>query len=292
MDKIKLFKSLIGLLVLAIALWIFFRCAPLPRPTPSDVQIIGGFIEWFGVLYGLLLALLMVEVWTNYNQVAEEIDKEADALQMLHWTATYLNDQEITRRIIRDIAHYTDLILIAQRNTESQKSIKTTLHVMLTYANRFFKVGFLASQQANPVPSNPGKGAEKAEEAMRALHRTVGRAITDTEHPAVCIELLARFNEAWDTRGDRLAHAKNRVPRLFWHLLIVTSVIWLLAFFGLQFDNLAVALLVVGGAVFAVAILLLVIHDLSQPHNGELTVTFQPFESLRQNLERELAPDA
>ena len=92
------------------------------------------------------------------------------------------------------------------------------------------------------------------------------------------------MNEARDARGDRLAHAKNRIHPVLWAALIVSSVIWLMAFFGLPIQNFAVSLLIIGGAVFAVALLLLIIRDLSLPFKGVMVAGFESFQTLLDDL--------
>ena len=247
MGRIRLFRRTGYFLLLALALWMFFFASPYFRICDTDSQIIGGFIEWFGVLYGLLLAMLLVEVWTNFNRVVEEIDKEADALQMLHWTAQCLRQEGAAQRISETILGYVDVVLDAGGiETQTQRWM--------------------------------------AEDRVKALHRVVAQAITDSEHVALCTELLARINEARDTRGDRLAHARNRIPPVLWSALIVTSVIWLLAFFGLRIQSYVVSFLVVGGAVLVVVLLLLIIHDLSHHFSGVMVAEFEPFQTLRDNL--------
>ena len=251
MDRPNLFRKTAYFLLLALGLWLFFFLArPSFNVSTTDSDIIAGFIEWFGVLYGLLMAMLLVEVWTNYNRVVEEIDKEADALQMLYWTAQYLRREDATRRIGEAIAAYAELM----HNTR----------------------GFENEAQR-----------QTAEQYLRVLHQAVGEAITESEHMAICAELLARVNEARDTRGDRLAHARNRVHPVLWGALIVTSAIWILSFFGLRIESLVVSLFIDGAATLAVVILLLIIRDLSLPFEGVMIAKFQSFETLCRSLNQD-----
>lgn len=34
-----------------------------------DDQLIGNFIEWFGILFSVMLGLIVVQVWAKYNVV-------------------------------------------------------------------------------------------------------------------------------------------------------------------------------------------------------------------------------
>jgi hypothetical protein len=71
---------------LAFALWaipIYFYLLPFfggLKLTSSDYNNITQFIEWFGVPYGLLLALVLVNVWTQFDTVDRSFDREVDAI--------------------------------------------------------------------------------------------------------------------------------------------------------------------------------------------------------------------
>ena len=49
-----------------------------------------NFIEWFGILYGILLPLILVRVWEQLDDIDREFDKEADAVRLLYEDISYL----------------------------------------------------------------------------------------------------------------------------------------------------------------------------------------------------------
>lgn len=290
MEKQKFLRAAgLGLLLLTVSLWIFVSHSPWFTLSDSDTRVIEGFIEWFGVLYGLLLALLMVEVWTNYNQVGEEIDKEADALRMLYWTAQHLQDQEIARCIARSTLEYADLAL-----QTFPKKDATSEHT--NWPNRlkglFEELVLPKKHEGNGKECVNGGNPTGAEKTFRNLHGFVGQAIASPGHLAVCTEMLARINEARDTHGDWVARAReDRVPDMLWKLLAASSFIWLLAFLGLPIKNFVVGLLFVGGVAFVVAGILFLMYDLSKPLTRSIVASFGPFEDLVRGLKEELGQE-
>jgi hypothetical protein len=254
MSRIFTFRRLLTILLLTIALFIFFQAASLVRSrypiSVSDAGVVRGFVEWFGVLFGLIIAFVLVEAWTNYNRVVEEIDKEADAWQMLDWSARLLGEG-FSQPITIAIKSYAELTLEAKGHGENSVQFR---------------------------------------QVVNQLYQQIGRAVRNAQNIPVGIELLKRLNEALDTRGDRIQHAENKVPRLLWIMLIFSTSIWLLAFFGIGIENLLLAIAIVGSAVFIVTFLLFIIRDLGRPFSGEMVADFSSFQDLLDNLENWESP--
>ena len=66
----------------------YYLLPPIIRDIPStDMEHIKNFIEWFGVPYGLFIALVLVNLWNQHDTVDREFDAEADAVSALQHTA-------------------------------------------------------------------------------------------------------------------------------------------------------------------------------------------------------------
>lgn len=249
MSKIFTFRRLIYFLILAIGLIIFFQAASIIRNdyhiSISDAQVVRGFVEWFGVLFGLVIAFVLVEAWTNFNRVVEEIDQEADAWQMLDWSSRILGD-DFSKPISKAIKSYAEITLEAKGQGEKDLQFR---------------------------------------QAVQQLYQHIGPVIKNVENIPVGIELMKRLNEALDTRGDRIQHAENKVPRLLWMMLIISTAVWLMAFFGLGIENPLLAIAIVGSAVFLVTFLMYIIRDLGRPFEGEMVADFSSFQELLDNLD-------
>ncbi|MBN1350897.1 DUF4239 domain-containing protein [candidate division KSB1 bacterium] len=222
---------------LIAVIFIFSRGLELSE---CDVGVIQGFIEWFGVLYGLLLAMIVVEVWQKYNLINNEIDKEADALYLLVKTAGYAKNTVQHQNLLRIIHDYAAFV----------------------------------SQTKNGYENS----AEKTNGHLKKLYDCVGEIVCGLKSDAIATELIHRVNEVVDTRGDWIARTKEHISNQLWILLIIASCVWLLSFFGLKIQSIWIALVIVGSSVFVVTALLSFAADLDNPKTGLWTPNFDSFD--------------
>ncbi len=95
--------------------------ASLPDQTGN--WFVSNFIEWFGVLYGILLTLILVRVWEQLDHIDREFDREADTVKIL----------------------YADILFLQGKNAIIGKNVITLLHnyvqhVLDNYPNEIKKV--------------------------------------------------------------------------------------------------------------------------------------------------------
>jgi len=236
-------RRLVGwVVILLIACWLITRISPFTTNLSSgDVNILGNFIEWFGAIFGILIALVLVETWAKHSQINEELDKEADALTLLLKSCRALN------------------------NVETQEQLATRIR---DYATQ--------TKQANV---DDDKNRSEAIQLLDELHRMVVAILRDKSTPVpVASEFLRLIHEVIDTRGDRIGHIQDRLKTPLWLAIFATSMIWLFAFFALQITNDLLAIFITGGALFTVAILLLIIKDIDGHRSGVWKANFDAFE--------------
>lgn len=87
-----------------------------------DREILGNFIEWFGILFSIMLALVVVEVWNKYNTVESLVDKEADALVSLLRFARFLDEPAFFAKLTEAVADYC-------RHFTSSREMKARNHL-------------------------------------------------------------------------------------------------------------------------------------------------------------------
>lgn len=63
---------------------------------------LSNFIEWFGVIYGLLIPLIMVKIWEQLDAIDREFDREADTVKILYEDIFFLEGK--CAEIGKDIA--------------------------------------------------------------------------------------------------------------------------------------------------------------------------------------------
>jgi len=239
----KLLPALAVILLISLFV-IFFMVSRAKAISDRDANIIGCFIEWFGVLYGVLLALVVVEVWHRYSQINAEVDREADALVLLLKTTSYLKDKSKLHVLARNALEYSKIMLQAE-----------------------------GSQDFAQI---------KANKKLEEIHSNVGNILNDAELPLpLSLEILRYINDAIDLRGDWLARARERMPRGIWGLVVVTSLFWVLGFFGLNIESDTLAFMLCGISTFTVSSIIFIIADLDDPIGGVWRVRFESFELLQ-----------
>lgn len=81
------------ILALAFSPWLiifyFFVANFVSGLDPKDQETIKGFIEWFGTAYSLFLALVLVNVWAQFETIDREFDREVDALATLFYAVKH-----------------------------------------------------------------------------------------------------------------------------------------------------------------------------------------------------------
>ncbi|RMG25357.1 MAG: DUF4239 domain-containing protein [Methanobacteriota archaeon] len=191
----------------------------------TDREVIGNTLEWFGVPYGVLLALVVVEAWRWNNLVTNEIDREADALVSMLKTARYIHNRKFLSTIARKLRDYAQAVLDSGNQNE----------------NRITRITGLLDD----------------------IHREVGTFIAGPSGSTILKgEMLRYVNEALDIRGDRLAHLEEKMHPALWFLLLFTSIAWTIGFFSLELNSKIVLVIISGVVMFTVFTIIYVVWDL------------------------------
>ena len=217
---------------------------------PDDIVLIQSFIEWFGVAYGLFIALVLVNVWTQFNTVETDFDKEADSIYMLFQSVQQVkntkNTKQLTNNILTDISNYI-------------------AHVI----NNF--------QVEHKRPAL----REEGDLMLERIRTEIGKIAHTSEREAVTSGLIKEINNAIDLRGDRISHSIQRMPKPVWTISLVSSILWLFPFFGLDFKSDFLAIILVGGVTTVVTAILIIIKDLDDPFDASWKIENKEWEFLQ-----------
>jgi len=143
------FKRLLTTLWSALGLLFFLGLviiSPGIKVNAPDKELIGNFIQWFGLLFSILLALVIVQAWRKHNTVNSLVDKEADALISLLRFARFLENLEIFDNLARAIYDYCAFLSSAKDGSkDSKETLEQVFHEVLD-AVRSSKQPFLAGE--------------------------------------------------------------------------------------------------------------------------------------------------
>ncbi|GAB2733034.1 bestrophin-like domain [Kitasatospora kifunensis] len=239
---------LLVLLVLAVALRLLQRWVPHPvREAHNDVA---GFIfAAVGVIYAVLVAFVVVTVWTNDDSARKTTFQEADSLAGIYWIS-----RELPAPLGPQLEQQT-----------------------LTYARTVMDSEWplMASHQSSAAATDL---VYQIRDSVFAINPSSVQQQVLYEHAVSHMEDLA------SQRRARLNEVDDEVPTLLWVALIVGGVLTVgfTFLFGLP-NTMAHALMVLslGGLV---VISLLVIKEMNFPFTGVTAVKPTAFEVFLQRL--------
>jgi hypothetical protein len=240
-----------ALWVIPIQFWLHENTGELLQ---KDSVITQQFIEWFGVPYGLLLALVLVYIWTQFDSLDVEFDREADSIYSLYVTLSLVVHPSLTGikdEIITNIRSYVSHVVqnYSIEWKEDKKSIKATGYTILG-----------------------------------DIRSAIGDLIHGNENEVITTTLLSLANELSDVRGDRLSRSKQRIRKPMLTLSIISSLLWISPFIILDFNNFILGTVLTGGTAFVVASLLQVIYDLDEPFSGTWAINIESWSDLLERI--------
>jgi hypothetical protein len=235
---------------IAFALWAipvyFFLSQHLSGiKNTTDYENVKQFIEWFGVPYGLLLALVLVNVWTQFDTTNRAFDREADAVSAFYDTSLLISNREVRKQLHKSIREYVE-------------------HVNACYFKEYMI----------------GEIKTSGDAYLNKIRKLTGRLIKGKENDVLTGELLQLINELTDDRGDRLSYSKQRMPKPVLILAFVASFLWLTPFFILGFTNTLAGIVFIGGVSFIVVSILLIVNDLDNPFTGTWCINLDSWNEL------------
>jgi hypothetical protein len=231
-------------------------------PAFTATGFMTSFIEWFGVLYGFLVPLILVRVWEQFDNIDREFDREVDTVKML----------------------YEDLQILGRGNKKLGDEIK----------------GLLQQYVEHVIAKHPLESDKKSEERIAgdAILRQVRKKYSDLIHVAgkkekesipLITEMISQLNDLIDIRGDRIGLTNQRLFESLRIVALITTTIFLLPFYFAGFtvssgilDNLLV---------FFVTLLVLFIYvileDLDEPFSGIWSVDKDAWERLLKEIQNQ-----
>ena len=199
---------------------------------------VAGFIyAVLGVTYAVLLALMVVAVWEEWERAGDTADEEASALAEIFWIADRLPESD--GRQIQEVARSYGRVVVDE------------------------EWALMEHEKSSP----------RAWDLLDELRASLQDFDPSTSGQQVLYEQsLDRMHDLANARRDRLLEAENGLPAILWVVLIIGDVI-VVGFtylFGLQ--STAIHLLMVGALALIIALVLFTVAALNFPFKGDITV--------------------
>ncbi len=218
---------------------------------PGLNEILGDFLHYFGVFYGLLLGLLAVATYQNHSDVEKVVASEASSLAALY----------------RDVTAYPE-----PSRTELQNLLREYTRSVIEKSWPLQREGIVPVDAVKQVAAFQARLVlfEPQTKAQEVLHETT----------------LRQFNTFYEYRRTRLYSVNSGIPTILWYtvavgLFINMVIIWL-------FD-LRLAQWILGGLIsFYLATMISVIALMDHPLRGEQGVSPEAFQLIYDQLMRHL----
>lgn len=216
----------------------------LVRSRAGTNDIVGYVLSCFCVFYGLLLGLIAVAAYQNYNQVDSNVSREAVALTALYQDVKGYPDPygQNLRWLLRDYCRY-----------------------VIKYAWPLQRQGII------PAGGRPRVIAFQ-EKLLAFEPQTRGEEILHAE-------TLRQFNVFFEARRMRLHSVTTGIPTVMWYVVIVGALINIALVW--MFEMKFITQLLLGGLLaFFLGTMIFLIAAMDNPFRGEVSISPGAFETV------------
>src|SRR5215210_8048226 len=218
----------------------------VPATSRQRHNDVAGFIyAALGVIYAVLLALVVIAVWEEYQAAGETVEQEANALAEIFWLAHRLPQPEGSH--LQELARsYAQVVVNEEWPLMEQGRVSPKAWAILD--------GIRDSLNSFD-PSSP---------AQQVLYE----------------QGLQQGGDLAEARGERLLDAEEGVPAILWVVLIVggVEVVGFTYLFGLE--STTVHVLMVTSLTLIIALVLFTVAALDYPFEGDIRIGPDAFEQV------------
>jgi hypothetical protein len=249
---------LLGFVVVGVSIGLALALLTLVQRRKFDVIEDNGALEVvfavIGAVYGILLAFVIVDLWTNFNAARDTVSSEASALAQV----------EIDTRA-----------LAQPDRARIDAAMSAYIHAVLNDEGQAMRTG-RESMRAHDALDQLAFALEKS-------HLRPANAVQEAWYS----EAVTKLNDVATARRQRTEAARRDVPMPFRLLIFVGSLvpIGFMTLVRVPHRGVKTLMVVVVAALVAYAVFLVLILD--YPFSGTVSVSLEPF---RQGVLSRLAP--
>ena len=212
---------------------------------------VAGFIyAVLGVVYAVLLGLMVVAVWEEWNEAAHTADDEASSLAEVFWLANRMPEsrghhiQELARSYARVVVEEEWPLMEEEKSSPKAWDLLDDLRTNLQ----------------NLDPTTP-------------------------EEQVVYEQGFERMRDLADARGDRLLQSKQGLPAILWVVLISGGIVVVSFTYLFGLDSTTIHLLMVASLALVISLVLFTVAALNFPFKGDITIHPEAMEQVLDRLE-------
>lgn len=253
---IKLFSHpfLIGIIVASLAVYFYLNRLVLSSALPAkDASYVQNFVQWFGVLYGLYLSILLQSAITGFEKYQDVVLGEGNAIS----------------------------ILINRAQLLKTKSRKEFLETLLRYVNHVILNHGLDHKRLD----SRTMGLSLLNKMKTLVNNTLQNSQDEKVYP-----FLVELDRVINLRTNRFSPLGIGIKKTLFILAIIFSLLGLIPFLtSLELDNILLGVVLLFSVTFVSVTLLTIINDLLNPSTGIWQVDFSFWNFLRNDIEELLS---
>jgi len=241
----------LGLLLLCVSIalavgGLIFVERSVPTSLRRQHNDVAGFIyAVLGVVYAVLLGLMVVAVWEQWNAATDTADREASELAEVFWVADRMPESE-GHRIQELVRSYARVVVNEEWPLMRQ-----------------------------------GESSPKAWELLDEIRSAVQNSQPSTPAQQVLYEEgLERVHELADARRARLLEADQGLPSILWIVLIVGGIVVIGFTYLFGLESTVIHLLMVAALVLIIALVLFTVAELDFPFSGGVRIGPEAMEKV------------
>jgi uncharacterized membrane protein YraQ (UPF0718 family) len=234
----------ISMILAAGGLILVQRLVPIAvRRQHNDVA---GFIyAVLGVVYAVLLGLMVVAVWEEWNTALRTVDDEASALAEIFWLADRMPESE-GHHIQELIRSYARVVVDEEWPLMERKKSSPRAWAVLDEIRASLQ-GFDPSTPAQQVLYEQG---------------------------------FERMRDLANARRDRLLEAKHGLPAILWVVLILGGIVVVSFTYLFGLESTLVHVLMVAALALIISLVLFTVAALNFPFKGDITIGPEAMEQV------------
>lgn len=224
-----------------------------------DTETVGLTYAIVGVVFAVLIAVIVVDVWETASKADEIATAEANTLSNLLLDSNGL-PPNVAGGVRADIEKYVDLVIKSE--WPSQQAGRTPEKV---YEPGWSVLGHLATQLAVFEPASMGQNADKA-------------------------EMLRTTNDLIKARRIRILAAADHMPDTIWTILLIAGVVAVVYTYLFGAHSFGIHLAVTGLIATSIALVFVLIIALDYPFRGDVSVSDEAFAGVKATASESATP--
>jgi hypothetical protein len=241
-----------GVVVVSILLFLLLRRTVDFRRLEQHNDVAGFIYAVIGVIYGVLIAFVVIVVWEHHSAAEQAVQNEANAVIQIY----------------RDADAFPDPFQAALRNDLRNYALEAAAHEIQNV--------------------HGGRGSEQVKLALDSLWHTYSSFVPQDDNDRVWYaEILTRLNSLAQDREMRITAIRHHLPTIMWIVLGIGGTITIGFAYLFGTANTAAHVLMIAGLSLTVALSIVLVWSLSHPYSGLGQVDLSPMRRAAELVSRQ-----